>query len=695
MIPFKNIFLALAGTVVTAAAAESTNTPAPPALTPEQLYEGGTNSFTNWIELATGGFFISGDKAQFQQLHQVSGYPYGGLQDFHYQENLDKTTTLTANGHALFNEHDYKLRLGIQREKVGYLNLSYDQSREWENGAGGFFPPTGAYYSLPGNALGLDRANFGIEAGLTLDNKPKIVFKYNHKTREGEEASTSWGLAHPDSGSLTRGISPSFYGINERIDSFQLDISHHIDKTDVGLGFTFETGKLNDALNITQFPTEPLQQKTTDREGTSYDQFSVHTYTETWITNNLMLSSGFSYTHLDNNFSGSRIYGSDFDVGYVPNAQNGFGYYGLAGDSRLNDYVMDLNLLYRPSPHLTIIPSIRVQDEDWNAYSSGMETLENYAAVPFTSDSDRGVLDVIERLDLRYNGLTNWVFTGRGDWTEGHGNLNENGGVLPIEGIGLQPVLEEMEDNRFFQKYSLGAKWYPDRRVAIDLGGYYKFDHYGYDFNYDSTPNNSASRYPGYLVMQDFQTYDGNFRLTIRPRQNVTLISRYEYQWSTIDTTPDPVSGLPDVESSTMNTHVIAQDVSWVPFSRWSLQAGLDYVLSETKTPASQVTQAILNSQNNYWTVNVSSDVVLDNKTDLRLSYLYYAADNYVNNDLYGVPYGASDGEHNITATLTRRIRPNLRWMLRYGFFLYNDLTYGGNQDFRVHMIYTSLQYRF
>jgi hypothetical protein len=33
--------------------------------------------------------------------------------------------------------------------------------------------------------------------------------------------------------------------------------------------------------------------------------------------------------------------------------------------------------------------------------------------------------------------------------------------------------------------------------------------------------------------------------------------------------------------------------------------------------------------------------------------------------------------------------------MLRYGLFLYNDLAYGGNQDFRVHMIYTSLQYRF
>jgi hypothetical protein len=40
-------------------------------------------------------------------------------------------------------------------------------------------------------------------------------------------------------------------------------------------------------------------------------------------------------------------YGSDFDV----EGQNGFGYCGLDGDSRLHEYVLDLNLLVKPPPH--------------------------------------------------------------------------------------------------------------------------------------------------------------------------------------------------------------------------------------------------------------------------------------------------------------------------------------------------------
>ena len=119
----------------------------------------------------------------------------------------------------------------------------------------------------------------------------------------------------------------------------------------------FDFGRIDDALKITEYPGEPIQQKITDEQGTTYDVFDVHTFSETWIKTNLMVSSGFAYSHLDNTFSGSRIYGSDFDVGYAPNAQNGFGYFDLSGNSRLNEYVMDLNLLYKPTPNFTIIPS--------------------------------------------------------------------------------------------------------------------------------------------------------------------------------------------------------------------------------------------------------------------------------------------------------------------------------------------------
>ena len=44
------------------------------------------------------------------------------------------------------------------------------------------------------------------------------------------------------------------------------------------------------------------------------------------LSKNVMLSSGFAYSDLDNTFSGSRIYGTDFNVGYVPNPLADFGY---------------------------------------------------------------------------------------------------------------------------------------------------------------------------------------------------------------------------------------------------------------------------------------------------------------------------------------------------------------------------------
>ena len=235
------------------------------------------------------------------------------------------------------------------------------------------------------------------------------------------------------------------------------------------------------------------------------------------------------------------------------------------------------------------------------------------------------------------------------------------------------------------------------KRVSVDAGGYYKINHYDYGNTVDSTSNaaDSFNRYPAYLVMQSFKTYDGNMRVTYRPIQSLSLVSRYEYQLSTINTAPDVVSDLPKTETSRMTSHIIGQDVSWSPWTRFYAQAGANYVVSDTKTPASDVTQAILNAKNNYWTVNFSPGFVIDNKTDLKLSYFYYKADNFQDIALQGVPYGVGEEEHGITATLTRRIRKNLLLSIKYGFFHYDDQTYGGHRDYEAQMIYSSLKYRF
>ncbi|MCL4785881.1 MAG: hypothetical protein KJ070_03675 [Verrucomicrobia bacterium] len=662
-------------------------------LSPEEMFEGGAKPFENWVEGAFGGFIQQGSKAQFQQRHRTDNDVFGGIQDFHFQQGLGKAATLAVDGGGIFDNRDYRLSLDLTHEKTGFLRLNYENFRTWYNGTGGYYSPGDVFYSLSEDALALDRGQFSVEAGLTWKNIPPLTFRYTHRYRDGEKSSTIWGPTHPlgPGSTLVRGLSPSFYDLDEQADIFELEGTHRIKKTDLGLGLRYETGDLDNGRKMTFWPGEAEERKVTDRERTSYDLFNVHAFTETWIKQNLFFSSGFSFSDLDNSFSGSRTYGDDFDVGYTPIALNGLGYQDLSGDSRKQEYVLNLNLFTVPFKQFTLVPSVRVMREDWKADSMAIQTSgANPASGFLNSNTDGDLLDVRERLELRYSGITNWVLFARGEWTQGQGNLDETGG------LGLTPPIQrETEDNRFFQKYSLGARWYAHRRVAVDVGGYYKNNQYDYDHDLDSTANNAGNRYPAYLAMQNFETLDGNVRLTLRPVQKVSLMSRYEFQTSNIDTKPASASGLGEVESSEMLTHIFAQNVTWTPWARLYLQAGFNFVVSETKTPASDVTQAILNAQNNYWTLNFSTGVVLDDKTDLNLSYFYYTSDNYDDNSAFGLPYGAEAQEHGITATLVRRITANLRLTLRYGFFHYDDTTSGNNNDYQAHVISSALQYRF
>jgi len=682
----------------TSARADSTNSPAVKPLTPQQMYEGGKDTYTDWVELSTGGLMTSsGSTAQAQQQYQLSKGVFGGISDLHMQQEVAKNTTVTLDGHALFDQNDYKVILGLSREELGYVKFTASDFRTWYNGAGGYYPPTGLQYRLPNDDLSLDRGSISVEAGLTLKDLPQAVFKYTHSYRDGDKSSTIWGPVHPNLTTTVAGVFPSIYSINEKVDSYALDLTHHINTTDFGVGVRYDTASLADTRKESFWSGETQQRDVTNQQGTSYDLFNVHAFSETWLKKNVLFSTGYSFANLNDNFSGSRTYGDDFDVAYSPNSLNGLGYTSLNGGAHQQEHVANVNLMAIPLKNLTIVPSLRVQQDTWNANSSGIGTLGNYNPEPFTCNSDGESLDVRERLDIRYTGVTNWVYYCGAELTEGNGNVNQNGGLNQVAGFGPPPIKCETDDTRFFQKYFVGTRWYPYRRTSLDLGGYYKNNQYNYNNPVDSTYNgaSSADRYPAYLTQQSFQTYDGNVRLTLRPVQNVMLVSRYEYQWSTIDTTPDAISGLSEAQSAKMTTQIIGQNASWSPWSRLCLQAGFNYVLSETKTPTADYTQAVLNSQNNYWTVTFNSAVVLDDKTDLNLTYLYYQASNYNNNSVDGLPLGTGSDSHTVTAALTRRINSHLRVSLKCAYSLYNDWASGGNNNNTSEMVYSTLQYRF
>ena len=675
------------------------------AVTPGQLYEGGTNTYNNWIELSAGDMITSGNKAQAQQINQLPGGPMGGVEDLHVQEDIAKKTTMTVDGHYLPANHDYKFALGVTKEDFGFIRFSYENFRTYDAGNGGYSPVDGIAFPHQGDAFGLDRGQFSVLAGYNKDGKPKVTFKYTHSYRDGEEGSTLWGIPRVPTATTLR-LNPSTEVVNDKSDSFSLDVSQQFKKTQVGLGANYTVGQINNADLLTSFQSQDI----TDKEGTSYDMEGAHVSTETWLKPNLFLSTGFMFENVDERFTGSRVYGDDFDVVYSPaSPANYYGYYDLNGAGNEKEYVLDLNFLSLPTKksNFTVAPSLRVEKE----YSTedSAETATGDALPPqgqiYNNNSAYDTIDVREQLEVRYTGVTNWVFSAKGQVTEGQGSLNEAGGITQLPGApdGQLPVVFDTNDKRFFQRYSLNARWYPTRKVSVDFGAYYKKNRYDYDNVHDSTPNNAGpdnELYPGFLVYQDFQTWDGNTRLTLHPLSSLMLVSRYEYQLSTIDTTPDPLAGLAGVESSRMHSHILGQNISWTPLSWLSFQGGANYVLSDTKTPYSDTvqslaTQTILNSENNYYTVNANVGFVLDEKTDLNVGYYYYRAADGQNTLVNGLPLGTDALQDSVTATLTRRITKHLRWNLKYGFTHYDDFASAGAYNFNAQVIYTSLQYRF
>jgi len=522
--------------------------------------------YRNWFDVSVGGNVVKGNKAQFMERHQVPQGAYGGVSDFHYEQDVGKKGLFEIDGRGIFDNHDYSLRLNFQNPDYGYLRGGYREFRTWYNGTGGYLPVNDQMFHLDNEEFAIDRGEFWFEGGLTLPGKPILTFRYSHQFREGDKDSTIWGDTQsglPDA----RGIVPTFLDIDEERDIFQIDAEHTLSDTRFGVGLIFESSKQDNSRNIHRKPGEAADRFVTQDEKVDTDLFNVHAFQETWFKDNILFTTGYSFTTMDTDIGGSRIYGMDYDSIYdptYPGRQNrDEGFLNLTGGSRVDQHVANLNLMVTPWENLTIVPSLRIEHQDQSGVANFIETsvgsdlVSTQAAI--TNTRERGFTDVSEGLEARYTGLTNWVLYARAEWLQGDGTLEEREAEAQT---GL--VLRDTDSTRFTQKYAVGANWYPMRNLNFASQYYYKTRENEYDHNVDSTSNlpGSGDRYPAFIRSQNFTTHDVNFRVTVRPLANLTLVSRYDFQLSTINSYMDlGLTEIPEVDSIVvaLNPHRLTQ----------------------------------------------------------------------------------------------------------------------------------------
>jgi hypothetical protein len=141
--------------------------------------------------------------------------------------------------------------------------------------------------------------------------------------------------------------------------------------------------------------------------------------------------------------------------------------------------------------------------------------------------------------------------------------------------------------DRFAQKYTAGASWYPRQRVNLHAQYYRKMRENSYSHGHRLLPQGGfGGLYPAFIQNHDFTTDDVNFRVTWRPLDKLTLVSRYDLQFNTIDMRG---AGLGNGSGAEQTAHIIGETITWTPIPRLYIQPGVNYVLDTTRTAATDV----------------------------------------------------------------------------------------------------------
>jgi hypothetical protein len=689
---------------------------------------------TNWIGFTIGGAFISGDDQGFMRRTQTNGDFYGGIDTAQLSYELNDSTTLTLDGHALPGMEDYEINIDLEKTDIGYIKAGFKQFRTWYNASPGYLEGANMDASNASGILNdersIDRGEIYFEAGLRKEDLPEITFSYRHLYRNGDKDSTCWGdsLANTSWGSVS-GSNPAFkllpalWDIDESTDIFELDAEHTLGNTDLGMGLVYEHYSQENSRYTPRYGTKPnayTPPATGTTTGTSNqllditlteqvksDMFGGHVSSVTRFSDKAWLSFAASYSNQNSDIDGgTRAWGAYWaNPGVVPggSTKRDYAYDQMSGGSNADQFITNLNFMWVPVQDLTVTPSLRYEKENTDVISNfrayngstwiGDESLASYTDM----DSTTGAIDI------RYTGLDNIVLYAKGEWGNEDESLHRVDNNLPAEFLDTDVDIDE-------QEYTVGANWYALSNLSFSLQGFHMERDQSLDHLASNQPSvaainpGGANNFRPIMTDHNTETDDVNLRMTWRPMSNVSLVTRYdychtEYENKGISWTPPASPRYFDlIESGDVASHIVSQSMTWSPLESMYVQGTVSWISSETDTPEEYTGD----SDNDSIVGSLAAGYAIDARTELTATYSYYQASNYVASQSFnGFPtmgYGYETEEHMIALTLTRVINENMIWNLRYGFLTSNTTATdqsGGQDDFDAHMLSTGLQVRF
>lgn len=663
------------------------------------------------VAVSGGATLLEGDRPAFQETFRQKKDGYGGLENFTASRTTD-ASLFRFEARFVPGNDDYRLSARYEKFDAYYLEANYQSFRTYYDGSGGRFLPRNLALSYFDETLALDRSNFSFELGTLLPNSIRWRLRYDRTTRDGAKNSLRWGdsaLAGQAIGD--RNLIPSYLLVDEARDVVTAEASDQTENANWRVTGRYEHTSVNNRNVARRNFREPQDRYETLTQGNLSDSVSGNGFYERIFSESFRVSAGGLVTSIDTNLSGSRIYGATPDAAFSTTfvrrqgADNGF--YGLTGNAQLKQYVGNANAVYQATRYVSILAGLKYERLRMDSIESHTETDNDVVQVPrppgggggggrvivtseaaADSNSRDAWNEVTEDLEVRYSRWSSWQLSVRGQWNQGTGNLVEQSLLAGNRG----PVIDRDTDyKRVGQRYTANATWYARPGLSFGAQFNYRLKLADYTALRDNTSNaaNSQNRYPSFIIDNDLETKDASFRMSWRPKSNLTFATRYAYQRSTVTTTFDR---LPEIENGRLTRHVVTQTATWNATPRLFVTGAVNITYDQLAIPQHRLT---FNSDNNFVSANLGAGYALGKVTDVYLDLSHYRADNYTDNPAVTLPFNMGQTLQSGFITWVRRQSDRLVYTAKYGYATNRDGTYGGQNDFNAHLFYGKVQYEF
>lgn len=623
---------------------------------------------------------VDGDEDKFREDWWMREGWAGGLERFSLAKKTRGDWLLKMGGRVIASEQDYEFHLELGKEDVGFLRTRYSEYRKYFDDTGGFFPSfSPASFDL-NRDLHLDIGNFVLEAGMTRPDLPRVVVGYEHRFKEGEKSLLEWGGV--TGGAFNRHIFPSFKEMDEELDIVRIEVSHSVSKVNI-----------YDRLHYEKFQTETRRFEETQDLGSrvsegvevaeryEHDALVNTLHMESRLTDSIYVSLGWLLNDLEGE--------GTFNMMTVPFGPEPFDKNWQADTIALDQesHVLNLNAKAGPYKHVSIHGGIQAHSTETEGETRAVltETLPGVGpASPearILSSSDQDGLE--ETLGLRYSGIPHTSLFADARWTQKGIDLFER----ETEDAAL--AFERHTDTDVDRsRYTVGFSTSPIRRLAFS--GHYRRANRENDYDHllDTEPGYSA-----FINAQELTTNEIETRVSARLTSTVKASFQYQFVSTEIDTffRTDPPAA---VESGNYTTDTYSLSVTATPLARLYLTGLFSYRNIESET-FDNGGRAVGAYEANVYTFIGTAGWAFDEKTELKLQYLYSRSDNFSGDPEDGLMLGNDGTRHGVSLDCSRRLTEKMKARLRYGFFKNDEAAGGGADDYQAHLMAIGLEYNF